>query len=130
MNPDVFSMSKSGARNFFLRIFQPCYENRSPLQERALPFLNIDMSRKCHDWVQGYQTLEKQHRNGRGGGAENRDLVGSAPAKCESYIPVLGGLASERTDCNLSRSIGLTLLKPTPKLFACRNVINKLQSQL
>lgn len=65
MNPDVFSVSKSGARNFFLRIFQPCYEKRSPSLERALPFLNIDMSRKCHDWVQGYQTLEKQHRNGR-----------------------------------------------------------------
>lgn len=52
-----------------------------------LPFLNINMSRKCHVWVQGCQTLEKQHQNGREA-APNRDLVGSASVNCENYIPV------------------------------------------
>lgn len=37
---------------------------RLPLQECVLLFPNINMSRKRHVWVQGYQTLEKQQRHG------------------------------------------------------------------
>lgn len=47
--------------------------------------------RKCHVWVQGYQTLEKQHQNGGEGDRESSKMGiwwGQPSVNCENCIPV------------------------------------------
>lgn len=92
-----------------------------PLLECALPFLYINMSRKCHVWEQGYQTLGKHQNQGtpdHRGSAKWR-LAGQPQWTVKTILLCSSWeVLNEQAECNLSRSICgcLSLLNLIPKL--------------
>lgn len=81
-------MNKPAASNLLRSFFHSCYEAFALCSSERSRFSTSTCQENVTCGEQGYQTLEKQHQNGREG-AQNGDLVGSASVNCEDYIPVV-----------------------------------------